>query len=154
MSDYKAWGWVPVPANAPVDPRAQDPGLRAEIEKKIEAHMKARGYTGPQSSPDMFVNYHVSTKSIGQDDVKNMYDGKYLPQYRMDFEGPAQTGWQEGSLLILIFDAKAERMVWHSSASAEITDEAPEAKGIERLSEAIKMMFTSLPGRATWETDN
>lgn len=153
MTEYKTWNWVPVPANAPVDPRARDPQLRGEIEKKIEAHMKLRGYTGPRSSPDVFVNYHVSTRTIGQDDIKNMYDGKYLPQYRMEFEGPAQAGWKEGSLLILIFDARAERMVWHSSATAEIIDEAPEARSIARLDEAIKMMFTSLPGKPAWETN-
>jgi hypothetical protein len=154
MAQYKTWTWVPVPANIPMDPRAKDPTLRGEIERNIENHMKVRGYEGPSAAPDLFVSYHVSTKDIDQEYIKRMYDGTYLPQYRMEFEGPAsaERQWKEGTVLIFLFDAKSERMVWQSAATAEITDEAPQAKSIARLDEAIKTMFTSFPGRPSWES--
>ena len=73
----------------------------------------------------------------------------------MDFtgSGKSRSEWKEGSLLIFLFDTRSQQMVWQSSATAEITDEAPEGKSVARLNEAIKMMFTSLPGKPTWQTN-
>ena len=81
-----------------------------------------------------------------------MYDGHYLPAYRMDFSGSgkAVSRWKEGSLLVFMFDSQTERMVWQSSATAEITDEAPPDQRRARLDEAIKLMFTSLPGKPSF----
>jgi hypothetical protein len=38
-------------------------------------------------------------------------------------------------------------MVWRSSATAEVTADAPLDRRVERLNDAIKVMFTSLPGK-------
>jgi hypothetical protein len=155
MDDYRTWNWVPVPKATTIDPRASDPKLRAEIEKAVAKHMTARGYANSPSSPDLQINYHVATQDINSDYIKKMYDGTYWPDYRMDFtgSGSARNEWQEGSLLIFLFDTKSQQMVWQSSATAEITDEAPEEKSAKRLNEAIKMMFTSLPGKPARQTN-
>jgi hypothetical protein len=81
--------------------------------------------------------------------MEKMYDGNYLPEYRMDYHGPrsAKKRWEEGSLLVFIFDNETRQMVWQGSATAEITDEAPEPQRVERLNKVSKTMFTSLPGR-------
>lgn len=155
MDDYLTWNWVPIPANLPVDPRAKDPVVREEVETAVEKHMTVRGFVKTSDAPDLYVSHHVTTRDITQTDVKKMYDGHYLPAYRLDFSGPesASTHWEEGSLLIFAFDSRAKRMVWQGSATAEITDEAATQQRLDRLNEAITMMFTSLPGKPAWQTN-
>ena len=154
MANYMTWSWVPIPDNLPIDPRADDPALRAEIENRVAKHMKARGYLRTNSIPDLYISYHVTKRDITPDEVKAMYDGRYLPEYRMDFSGSGKSvsQWDEGSVLVFLFDSKSERMVWQSSATAEITDEAPADKSKARLDEAMKLMFASLPGKPSWQT--
>jgi hypothetical protein len=154
MDDYMTWNWVPIPENIPIDPRARDPKVRAEIEKNVEKQMKVRGFLRTQSVPDLYINYHVARQNIDEDFIKKMYDGTYLPAYRMEFQGPASARreWKEGSVLVFLFDSKEERMVWQSSATAEVTDGAPEQRSLERLDDAMKVMFTSLPGKPAWQT--
>jgi len=153
MANYETWNWVPMPQAVRVDPRASDPQLRAAIEKAVAMHMKERGYNKVDGSPDLQVNYHVLTQDIDREFMETMYDGKYWPDYRMDFRGSGKAAreWKEGSVLIFIFDAESQEIVWQSSAMAEITDQAPEERGTARLNEAIKMMFVSLPGRPAWQ---
>jgi hypothetical protein len=111
--------------------------------------MKDRGFGRAVSSPDMVINYHVAGKDIDSDYIRQMYDGKYYPRYRTNFDGPqgAKSKWQEGSIIIFAFDPATGDVLWRSSAMAEVTDEAPLDRRVERLNEAIKMMFTSLPGK-------
>ena len=153
MANYKTWNWVPMPQAVRVDPRASDPQLRAAIEKAVAMHMKERGYAKVDGSPDLQVNYHVATQHIDREFMETMYDGKYWPDYRMDFRGSgtAAREWKEGSVLVFLFDTNSQEIVWQSSATAEVTDQAPEERGAARLNEAIKVMFTSLPGRPAWE---
>ena len=153
MADYRTWNWVPMPQATRVDPRASDPKLRAEIEKAVTMHMEERGYVKVDGSPDLQVNYHVATQDINREFMESMYDGKYWPDYRMDFRGSGKAAreWKEGSVLVFLFDTKSQEIVWQSSATAEITDQAPEERSVARLNEAIKTMFVSLPGRPTWE---
>jgi hypothetical protein len=153
MENYRTWHWVPIPQATRVDPRASDPKLRDEIEKAVTKHMVERGYTKVDGSPDLQVNYHVTTQDVDRDFMKTMYDGKYWPAYRMDFRGSGKAAreWKEGSVLIFIFDAQSQEIVWQSSAMAEIIDEAPEEGSAARLNEAIKVMFVSLPGRPAWQ---
>jgi len=153
MENYRTWNWVPMPQAVRVDPRASDPQLRAAIEKAIAMHMKERGYTKVDGSPDLQVNYHVAKHDIDREFMETMYDGKYWPDYRMDFRGSGKAAreWKEGAVLVFLFDTSSQEIVWQSSATAEITDQAPEERGAARLNEAMKVMFTSLPGRPAWQ---
>ena len=153
MENYRTWNWVPMPKAIRTDPRASDPKLREEIEKAVTKHMEERGYVKVAGSPDLQVNYHVARQDIDREYMKTMYDGAYWPDYRMDFRGSgkARREWKEGSVLIFLFDTQSQEMVWQSSATAEVTDEAPEERGAARLNEAIKVMFTSLPGKPAWQ---
>lgn len=155
MESYVTWSWVPMPKAVNVDPRASNPQLRGAIESAVASQMKVRGYTASSDAPDLYANYHVVTQQINKQYVQQMYNGSYWPQYRMDYEGSSKdrNQWEEGLLVIFLFDAKSEQMVWQGTATAEITDEAPEQKSVERLDTVIKTLFTSLPGRPSWQSN-
>ena len=156
LDSYTTWNFVPMPVNSTIDPRAANPMLRGEIQRAIERHMSVRGFRKVSTRSDLLVNYHVATQDITQEYIQRMYDGSYLPEYRMDFSGPrsSRKAWREGSVIIFLFDVATEKMVWQSSATAEIADQPPEDKSKKRLNTAIKTMFTSLPGKSTWQRTN
>lgn len=153
FTDYRTWSWVPVRHEEAVDPREADPAVREVIEAAISKQMEIRGYRATSVAPDIVLNYHVASREITSDYIAHMYDGRYYPEYRMDFAGPrsARRRWDEGSLIIFAFDTTTREMVWRSSAKAEITGDAPLEGRAKRLNLAVKNMFASLPGRPTWD---
>lgn len=152
---YKTWDWVPGSGAGADQTRVGDPRLRRAMEEGVARQMSIRGYTRSTVSPDIVVNYHYATTTIDRDYIKKMYDGSYYPLYRMDFEGPrsARKRWEEGSLIVFIFETVSKRMIWRGSAKAEVTGEAPIEESEKRLNDALKWMFTSLPGRPEWEME-
>ncbi len=150
LSKYRTWDWLsPLADTASVTLAQVEPELRNAANSAIEQRMRDRGYSRTILSPDLVINYHVAGKDIDEDYIKKMYDGNYYPKYRMNFSGPrsAKKKWQEGSILVFIFDPVSGEMVWRASATAEVTGEAPIDRRIERLNKALKMVFTSLPGK-------
>ena len=150
MSRYHTWNWLsPLVDSTSVEKEQLEKGMRDAIESAVEFRMKDRGYERDISSPDLVVNYHVASKDIDADYMRKMYDGKYDPKYRQNFDGPrrARDTWTEGSIILFAFDASSGDLVWRSSAKAEVTGEAPLDERVKRVDSAIKMMFTSLPGK-------
>lgn len=146
---YVTWDWVPVLEARGVDPRADDPKVRRAIEDAIANQMGVREYVRGTVAPNLVVNYHLATQDIDKDYMKQMYDGKYLPDYRIDFRGPrkARYEWEEGSLIIFIFDTSTRELIWRGAAKAEIAHDAPFEQSVERLNKVMKHVFTSFPGR-------
>lgn len=150
LSRYRTWDWLsPLVDESSLDLLEVEPDLRKAAESAIDQRMKDRGYSRTIISPDLVINYHIAGKDIDEDYIKKMYDGKYYPKYRINFSGPrsAKKKWQEGSILVFIFDPVSGEMVWRASATAEVTGDAPIDRRVERLNKAIKMVFTSLPGK-------
>jgi len=151
---YKTWDFVPAPKTEPELTRTDEPEMREAIKEGIAKQLNLRGYKQTKSLPDIVVNYHVVVETIDKDYIKKMYDGKYFPEYRMDFSGPrsARNRWEEGSLIVFVFETVSRRIVWRGTALAEVTtDEAPLEMRVTRVNEALKWMFTSLPGKPRWE---
>lgn len=152
---YKTWDWVSATTDAADDTHVASPELRRAMQEGVAKQMNIRGYKRTSVAPDIAVNYHYAKTTIDRDYVKKMYDGSYYPEYRMDFEGPrsARSRWEEGSLIVFIFETASRRLIWRGSAQAEVTDEAPVEESKKRLDRVLKWMFTSLPGRPSWEMD-
>ena len=148
---FVTWDWLPVQNNVA---RVADPQLQQAIEQAVATQMHVRDYQKTTGFADLVINYHVTAQQVNSDYIEQMYDGKYLPDYRVDFEGPrkARKRWDEGSLIILIFDRASRKMVWRGVAKAEIATDAPVEQSAVRVNKAIKQMFTSLPGRPRFNT--
>jgi hypothetical protein len=150
MSRYITWDWLsPLVDDGALEKLQVEEGVRLAIESAVDVRMNDRGFRRVGSSPDMVLDYHVAGKDIDAAYIRQVYDGKYDPKYRKNFDGPrrAKSEWQEGSIILFAFDATSGEIVWRSSAKAEVTEEAPLDRRVERLNDAIKLMFTSLPGK-------
>jgi hypothetical protein len=153
FDNYKTWDFVATPKTAPELIRTNDPELDEVIKNAIARQLDLRGYQRTSSVPDIVVNFHVAVETIDKDYVRNMYDGNYYPEYRMDFSGPrsARDRWEEGALIVFVFETVSRRLVWQGTALAEVTGEAPLEMREKRLNEGLKWMFTSFPGKPRWE---
>lgn len=153
FDSYKTWDFVATPKTAPELTRTDDPALDDIIKQAIKKQMDLRGYIQTTSVPDIVINFHVAVETIDKDYIKKMYDGNYFPEYRMDFSGPrsARNRWSEGSLIVFVFETVSRRLVWQGTALAEVTDEASLDMRETRITEGLKWMFTSLPGKPRWE---
>ena len=151
MSRYTTWDWLsPLVDEESLDKLQIEEGVRLAVESAVDLRMKDRGYLRDVVlTPDMVINYHVAGKDIDKDYMRQVYDGSYDPKYRKNFDGPgrARDNWKEGSIILFAFDTNTGEMVWRSSATAEVTADAPLDRRVERLNDAIKVMFTSLPGK-------
>ena len=150
MSRYETWDWLsPLVDDEALDKQQIEEGLRLALETSVDVRMKDRDYRRVVSSPDMVVNYHVAGRDIDAAYIREMYEGTYDPRYRKNFDGPrgSRDSWKEGAVIIFIFDAATGDLVWQSSATAEVTGDAPLERRTERLDKAVKIMFTSFPGR-------
>ena len=151
MSRYTTWDWLsPLVDQESIEKLQIERGVREAIESAVDLRMTDRGYLrDPVLTPDMVINYHVATKDIDKDYMRQVYNGHYDPKYRKNFDGPgsARDNWDEGSIILFAFDSTTGDIVWRSSATAEITADAPLERRVQRLNDAIKIMFTSLPGK-------
>jgi hypothetical protein len=150
MSRYNTWDWLsPLVDEEGVEKQQIEEGIRLAIESAVDFRMKDRGYRRVFSSPDMVIDYHVAGQDLDADYMRKLYGEKYDPKYRQNYDGPrrARDNWQEGSIILFAFDSASGEILWRSSAKAEVTEEAPLDRRVERLNSAIKMMFTSLPGK-------
>ncbi len=150
MSRYDTWDWLsPLVDDEVLDKQQIEEGLRLALESSVDVRMKDREFRRVVSAPDMVVNYHVAGRDIDAAYIREMYDGKYDPKYRKNFDGPrgSRNSWEEGAVIIFVFDAATGDLLWQSSATAEVTGDAPMERRVERLDKAIKIMFTSLPGK-------
>ncbi|UCH85472.1 MAG: DUF4136 domain-containing protein [Candidatus Latescibacterota bacterium] len=150
---YRTWDFVELNDQRSDETRNLDPGIKKAITDAITKQMDVRGYKKVTRAPDIVLSYHVAVRTIDKDFIKEMYDGSYYPDYRMDFSGPrsARKRWDEGSLIIFAFDTYTRKLIWEGTAVAEVTDEAPLDQRAERIDKAARWMFTSLPGRPRWD---
>jgi len=131
---YRTWSFVPT-AQLPVgDPRLTNPEFAAAFERGVERELAARGFEKVTSSPDMIVNYQIDIeRKIGDDEWTEYYaDQKFS---RPDLP------WEEGSVLIILFDAKEGKALWGGRADGELDPKATPVQRRERVQDVIRRIM-------------
>jgi hypothetical protein len=151
FSKYETWTWLELPAGAELDPAIDNPEFLGNVDNAVEREMYTRGYRKNKAAPDLLVNGHAVFEEIDQSYIAEHYNGSYYPEYQTNIsEGDAQKKkWQEGSILLFVFDARTRQLVYQASAQAEVTDmknTTPEQRK-ERVDKAISKMMESFPRR-------
>ena len=129
------------------------PLIDDRIVAAIEAELAAKGFTKADSSPDVFVVYHVAFDK--QKDISTYstgYAGGY-GAYGWGWGG----GWGGGStttqvrdilvgtLVIDIADAKKGQLAWRGMGVKEVNTQAKPEKRDKSISEAVKKIFKNYP---------
>ena len=129
------------------------PLIDDRIVAAIDTELAAKGFTKADSSPDVFVVYHVAFDK--QKDISTYstgYAGGY-GAYGWGWGG----GWGGGStttqvrdilvgtLVIDIADAKKGQLAWRGMGVKEVNTQAKPEKRDKSISEAVKKIFKNYP---------
>jgi len=126
--------------------RTADPLLHSYLVNAIEFHLTERGLREVDADPDVYVTYHTSTKEEVRLDTTTYGYGYGGGWRRWGYVGAPMgtttvTSYERGTLVIDIWDARTNLIVWRGSA----TDILPETS--TKMKKAIdkwlkKMIYT------------
>jgi hypothetical protein len=119
----------------------------------IDAELAAKGLTKSESSPDIFVVYHVAFDK--QKDISTFssgYGGGYGPYgwgYGGGWGGMSSTTQVRdiliGTLVIDIADAKKGQLAWRGMGVKEVNTQANPEKRDKSINNAVKKIFKNFP---------
>ena len=149
FSKYRTWTWVPSTGNTTGTERLDDPEFRDVVGTAVQKEMFARGYQMISENPDLLVNGFVSVQKIDKKYIEENFDGVYAPDYHADLPegGSKKTKWEEGTLMLFIYDASVGQVVWYGTAQTEVYDKAVDGMWQKRVQVIVSQLLDSLPSR-------
>ena len=150
FSQYKTWTWIPSVGNATGSNRLDDPEFRDVVGTAVQKEMYARGYAKTSENPDLVVNGFVSVQKIDKKYIEENFDGVYAPDYHavLPEGGSNKSSWEEGTLMLFIYDAAKGQVVWYGTAQTEAAKHPVEGMWQKRVQEIVAQLLDSLPSRA------
>ena len=147
---YQTWDWYPGEPPATRDPRLDlDKNMREYIMTTVEKHLAERGYKRSALSPDLYVDYHVTLQDVANSQVINNYYGEdFYPDIQFNMPGFQSTykyEWEEGALLLMIFDSKSKQLVWRGIASTAVNTQGPRREARDRIDKAVEKLTGGVP---------
>jgi hypothetical protein len=147
---YRTWDWYPGPPPRTGDPRVDlGENLHKYIKSTIEKDLAGRGYERSSSSPDLYVDYQVTLQDVVNSQVINNYYGEsFYPEYHIDLPGFQETyefEWEEGALLLMIFDSHSKELVWRGIARTQVNVQGPRKHAREKIDKAVKKLVDEVP---------
>jgi hypothetical protein len=148
-ADFTAFKTYAMKEGTPVG----QPLIDERVVAAIDAQMAAKGFTKNESSPDVFVVYHVAFDK--QKDISTFssgYGGGYGP-YGWGWGGgfnSTSTSTQVrdilvGTLVIDMADAKNKKVVWRGMGTKEIDTNAKPDKRDKSINKAVEKIFKNYP---------
>jgi len=148
FSQFKTWTWIPS-IGATGSERIDDPEFRDVIGTAIQKEMYARGYAKTTEKPDLVLNAFVSLQKIDKKYIEENFDGTYKPDYYADLPdgGSSKSSWEEGTLMLFIYDASKGQVVWYGTAQTEAAKNAPDGMWQKRVQDIVAQLLDSLHSR-------
>jgi hypothetical protein len=148
FSQYRTWMWVPAIGQSETE-AFNDPRFREVVGDAVRDEMFSKGYTQTDSNPDLVINGMVSKQAIDEKYIEDNFKGTYSPDYFASLPdgGNSRKKWQEGTLMIFIYDAAKGQVVWMGTAQTEVYKKPVEGYWQKRTKEIVKELFASLPSR-------
>jgi Domain of unknown function (DUF4136) len=128
------------------------PLIDDRIVAAIDTALAAKGFTKNESTPDVFVVYHVAFDK--QKDISTFssgYGGGYGPYgwgWGGGMGGTTSTQVRDiliGTLVIDMADAKDKKVVWRGMGVKEINTQAKPEKRDKSITEAVNKIFKNYP---------
>jgi hypothetical protein len=138
FGQYKTYSWEKI--------QTKDPLLVDRIKSAVSSALTAKGWTEVPSGGDVEVFAIEMTKN--QQTLDTFYNG-FGGGRRWGFGGgfgDATTTvetYKVGTLVVDLFDAKTEKLIWRSSSSDTLSDNAD--KNTKNLDKGVKKMFQHFP---------
>src|SRR5512135_2818853 len=144
FSGYRTYRWRrPLPEAVPGHPRYGRDLMDWRIRNVVETQLNAKGYTEVSSrQADLVVDCYVGIKEKHTDSVNDFI------HYRESGgdEGPQESyvyGYQEGTIIVEVYDATTNHLVWRGSAAPVINPETQQ----DKVREAVLSVIQRFPTR-------
>jgi hypothetical protein len=137
LQSYKTFMWIK-------QPNLTDPILRQTVVSDINAELTAKGYRLVSDGAELGLAAHLSTST--QKTLSTFYDGFGGGWRWAEGFGSATTTvdtYQEGTLVVDLFDARTKQAVWRGSAEQETSSDP--RKETESMARAVEKMFKKFP---------
>lgn len=124
----------------------------SRVRNSVNAALAARGLRETDSNPDMAVGYQGTTAERKSYNTVNTgwgggYGGYGWGGYGMSM-GTSTTyenTWQEGSLILGIFDAESKALVWTGTATATLDQGRSPEERQQLIDDAVEKMMKDYP---------
>jgi hypothetical protein len=133
---YKTFSWKEV--------RTKDPLLVDRIKSAVNSTLTAKGLTEVPSGGDLEVDAVEITKN---QQVENTFYNGFGGGRRFGggfgYATTTEDNYKVGTLLINLFDAKAEKLIWRGSSSDTLSNNP--TKNTKNLDKGVEKMFQHFP---------
>lgn len=146
FSKYKTYKWVDIEGvEVPNQLLSQD------IRKAIEVQLATKGLTDSENNPQLFIAYQLS---INQEKRITSYssggDWPYGPGWRYGYAGPSMSTATSstihiGNLVLDIYDAEKEDLVWRGEASKTLSPSKDPDKNRKKIDKAMAKLLKNYP---------
>ena len=137
FASYKTFMWIK-------EPKVGDPLLKQRIIDDVTAQLRAKGWQPVSQGADIAVAAHMATQT--EKTLNTFYDG-FGGGWRWGGRfGSATTTvntYEEGTLIVDLFDAKTKEAVWRGTATQEVSNN-PE-KQSKNIDKAAEKLFSKFP---------
>ncbi len=140
---YRSFAWVGTPETSM---QGESPLVHSRLKNSIEHYLAQAGLAEDTEAPDLYVTYHTSSKEKVSYSTSTMGAG-YGPGWGFDpyWGGGMSTttahAYEEGTLIIDLWDAESKNMVWRGSATAVVKSK-PE-KLAKQIDKAVAKMIAA-----------
>ena len=142
FSNFKTYAWT---RGTP----AREPFFDRRVETAIDSQLTAKGLTKSDTSPDLYVRYHVA---LGVDRSVNGWVGGTGAGYGWR-GGPGSVDLRlnelpMGTLVIDIIEAAKEQLVWRGVGTQELDLDAKPEKRDAAIAKAVEKILKNFPPKA------
>jgi hypothetical protein len=138
FSQYKTYSWQEIkPANSLWDTR---------IKNAVDAQLAAKGWTQVPSDGDVAIVAIKTTQT--QRSLQTFYDGfgggwRWRGFGGMGEATTTEQDYKEGTLVVDMYDAKTQQLIWRGSAEDTLSNKAE--KNEKNLDKGVAKMFKKFP---------
>ena len=121
----------------------------SRVRQSVDAAMTAKGFTQSTSNPDLAVSYQVTTaERRSYNTVNTGWGGGYRGAgwgMGMGTSTTTEQVWNEGSLILGIFDTGTKNLVWTGTATTDLDPSRSPQERQELIDSAVTKMMGDFP---------
>jgi len=121
----------------------------SRIRQSVDAAMVAKGFSQSSSNPDLAISYQVSSAERRSfNTVNSGWGGGYGWGgwgMSMGTSTTTENVWQEGSLILGIFDTSSKNLVWTGTATTDIDGSRSPQDRQDLIDSAVSKMMGDFP---------
>jgi len=119
------------------------------IQQAVDAQLTSKGLRKVSSGGDLAISYQVSSQDRSSfNTMSTGWGGGYGmrgPSMGMGTSTTTETTWQEGTLVLAMFDAATKSQVWQGTATGDLNQDLSPDDRTQKINDAIAKVLDGFP---------